>query len=125
MTGWAIGAALWIYYELVAHESPFPSLADVGYLMFPVGAGLAMALFPVGYSGHSRIRFVLDGLIVAGALFEISWVLVLRSIYEAGGTSRFALALSLAYPVSEIAIVTVALLVLARPAPAAARRWRC
>ena len=52
--------------------------------MFPVGAGLAMALFPVGYSGHSRIRFVLDGLIVAGALFEISWVLVLRSIYESG-----------------------------------------
>ncbi len=114
LTGWAIGAALWIYYESVAHESPFPSLADAGYLMFPIGAGLAMALFPVGYSDHSRVRFVLDVLIVAGALFEISWVFVLRSIYEAGGASRFAVGLSLAYPVSEIAIVTVAILVLAR-----------
>ena len=54
--------------------------------------------FPVGYSGHSRVRFVLDGFIVAGALFEISWVLVLRGVYEAGGTSAFAVGLSLAYP---------------------------
>ncbi len=114
VTGWAIGAALWIYFESIAHVPPFPSLADAGYLMFPIGAALAMVLFPVGYSGHSRIRFVLDGLIVAGALFEISWVFVLRSIFESEGTSRFALTLALAYPVSEIAIVTVAVLVLAR-----------
>ena len=80
VAGWAIGAALWIYYESIAHQPPFPSLADAGYLMFPVGAAVAMMLFPVGYLGHSRIRFVLDGLIVAGALFEISWVFVLRSM---------------------------------------------
>jgi diguanylate cyclase (GGDEF)-like protein len=114
MAGWAIGAALWTYYESVAHEPPFPSLADAGYLMFPVGVAFAMVLFPVGYAGHSRSRFVLDGLIVAGALFEISWVFVLRGIFEVDDTSRFALTLALAYPVSEIAIVTVALLVLAR-----------
>ena len=77
------------------HQAPFPSLADAGYLLFPIGAGLAMVLFPIGYSGHSRTRFVLDGFIVAGALFEISWVLVLRSVYDAGGTSAFALGLSL------------------------------
>src|SRR5215208_1003486 len=76
LTGWAIGEALWIYYESIAHLPPFPSLADAGYLLFPIGAAVAMVLFPVGYSGHSRARFLLDGLIVAGALFEISWVLV-------------------------------------------------
>ena len=85
-----------------------------------------MVLFPIGYSGHSRTRFVLDGVIVAGALFEISWVFVLRSIFESDGTSRFALALALAYPVSDIAIVTVAVLVLARAKNGTgARRWRC
>ena len=114
MAGWAGGEALWIFYEVVLHQSPFPSLADASYLLFPIGAGLAMVFFPVGYSGQSRIRFVLDGFIVAGALFEISWVLVLQDVYEAGGTSGFALALSLAYPVADIAILTVAVLVLAR-----------
>ncbi len=114
LAGWAAGSALWIYYENVLHQSPFPSLADAGYLLFPLGAGLAIVFFPIGYSGHSRTRFVLDGFIVAGALFEISWVLVLRSVYEAGGTSGFALGLSLAYPAFDIAILTVATVVLAR-----------
>jgi hypothetical protein len=31
LAGWAIGAALWIYYEAIAHQPPFPSLADAGY----------------------------------------------------------------------------------------------
>lgn len=114
LTGWAIGAALWFYYEAIAHQPPFPSLADAGYLMFPIGVAFAMVLFPVGYSGHSRARFALDGLIVAGALFEILWVLVLRSIFESEDTSAFVAALALAYPVSEIVIVTIAVLVLAR-----------
>ena len=114
LTGWAIGAALWIYYESIAHLPPFPSLADAGYLIFPIGVAFAMVLFPTGHSGHSRARFALDGVIVAGALFEISWVFVLRSIFESDGESSFAVALGLAYPVSDIAIVTVALLVLSR-----------
>jgi diguanylate cyclase len=114
LAGWTVGEVLWIYFESVVHESPFPSLADAGYLMFPIGAAVAMALFPVGYTGHSRARFALDGLIVAGALFEISWVLVLRSIFESDGRSVFETALALAYPVSDIVIVTIAVLVLAR-----------
>ncbi|RDH75235.1 bifunctional diguanylate cyclase/phosphodiesterase [Mycolicibacterium moriokaense] len=114
LAGWAAGSALWIYYEKVLHQAPFPSLADVGYLMFPIGAGLAMVLFPHGYSGHSRLRFVLDGFIVAGALFEVSWVLVLRTVFEAGGTSPLAAGLSLLYPALDITVLTMALLVLAR-----------
>ena len=97
LAGWAGGAALWIFYERVLHQSPFPSLADASYLLFPIGAGLAMVLFPAGYSGQSRTRFILDGFIVAGALFEISWVFVLQDVYEAGGTSGFALALAARY----------------------------
>lgn len=116
LVGWAVGDAIWAYYELVLgmDESPFPSVADVAYLLFPVGACLALTLFPAGYSYHSRTRVVLDGLIVAAALFEISWVLVLQGLYEAGGASRFALGVSLAYPVTDIVVVAVGLLVLAR-----------
>ena len=84
-----------------------------------------MMLFPIGYSGQSRARFVLDGMIVAGALFEISWVSVLRRVFESGGESRFAVGLALAYPVSDIAIVTVALLVCLAHRRASAQRWRC
>ena len=99
LAGWAVGVgALDLSTRMVLHQSPFPSLADAGYLLFPIGAGLAVVLFPTGHSGQSRTRFMLDGFIVAGALFEISWVLVLRSVYNAGGTSGFALGLSLSLP---------------------------
>jgi diguanylate cyclase (GGDEF)-like protein len=114
LAGWACGSAVWIYYEKVLHQFPFPSLADVGYLLLPLGVGLSLLLYPLGYSRQSLARFLLDGFIVAGSLFEISWVLVLRGVYAAGGTSDFALGLSLVYPLADIAILTVLLLVLAR-----------
>jgi diguanylate cyclase len=112
--GWVVGSALWAYYELWAGVAPFPSLADAGYLVLPVAVGVGLVLFPVGYTGQSQTRLVLDGLIFAGALFEVAWVLVLRTIYETGGASRFAVGLSLAYPVTDLVIITVAVMVLAR-----------
>ena len=114
LAGWAVGEALWAYYELVLGADPFPSVADAAYLLFPVGACLALVVLPIGYSGHAQSRLVLDGLIVAAALFGVSWVAVLRSVYDAAGPSSLAAGLSLAYPVTDIVILTVALLVIAR-----------
>ncbi|MDP9168853.1 MAG: GGDEF-domain containing protein, partial [Actinomycetota bacterium] len=112
--GWVVGSALWMYYELIADELPFPSLADVGFLMFPPAVCIGLLLFLVGDVGHSRTRLVLDGMIAAAALFQISWVAVLRDVYEAGGTSRFAFGLSLAYPIGDLVVITVAVMVLMR-----------
>jgi diguanylate cyclase len=111
--GWAVGSALWIYYEAV-HVAPFPSPADAAYLLFPVAACLGLAMYPIGYSGHSRMRLAIDGFIIAAALFQVSWVAILQGMYEAGRSGRFAMGLSLAYPVGDLVVIMVALLVLAR-----------
>ncbi|TQR85542.1 EAL domain-containing protein [Mycobacterium hodleri] len=108
--GWLVGSFLWAYFELVTDIPPFPSVADLGYLVFPIGACIGLALYPVGHPGQSRTRLVLDGLIAAAALFQISWVMVLRDTYEADDTSRFAFGLSLAYPVCDLVVITVAVL---------------
>src|SRR3954470_7023317 len=112
--GWVAGSLVWGYLEMATDAPPFPSLADAGYLMFPVGACIGLAVYPVGHVGHSRTRLVLDGLIAAAALFQISWVLVLRDAYEADGGDRFAFWLSLAYPVGDVVVITVAVLVQTR-----------
>jgi diguanylate cyclase len=117
LAGWVIGSALWMYYSLILKTSPFPSLADAGYLLFPIAICVGLAVYPVGYSGHSRGRLVLDGLIVVAALFQVSWILVLQGVYDAGGSSRFAFALALAYPIGDLVVVALALLVLARARP--------
>ena len=47
-------ASIWAYYELVRHGSPFPSVADAAYLLYPVGACAALLLCPAGRPGQAR-----------------------------------------------------------------------
>ncbi len=114
LVGWALGDLLWMYYELRLHTEPFPSPADAAYLVFPVGFCLALLLFPHGHSGQSRVRLFLDGMIVTGSLFVVAWVVVLEKVYVAGAENRLTLALALAYPISDLVVLTVAVLVLTR-----------
>src|SRR5665647_1889205 len=45
---WAVGEAIWSWYELILHQpGPFPGWADVGYLGFPLGAVIAVALIHI------------------------------------------------------------------------------
>jgi len=110
LLGWAIGEVIWSYYELVLgyEQSPYPSLADAFYLMYPVGAGVAVVLLSTSKTGRSRIRLVLDGLIVAASLFVVSWISVIENVFRAGGESHLALAVSLAYPVADVVIIIIA-----------------
>ena len=46
---WAVGQAIWTYYEVIAATAtPFPSLADAGYLLLPV---LAAVVLPFAADG--------------------------------------------------------------------------
>lgn len=112
---WAVGQAIWSVYELALRdETPFPSVADVGFLGFPVGAVVALALFPAGASRHDRRRMSLDGLMVASAIAVISWATALGAVVDAGGDSILATAVSVAYPLTDIALLVLCILVLAR-----------
>ncbi|WP_431232051.1 putative bifunctional diguanylate cyclase/phosphodiesterase [Mycolicibacterium psychrotolerans] len=107
MVGWALGELLWTYYELALEEPPFPSLADAAYLIMPVGFCVGLLLFPAD-SGQSRTRTLLDGVIVAGSLFLVSWVTILNPIYSAGSDGAPAVIISLAYPLSDVVVLTIA-----------------
>ena len=117
VAAWAIGEAIWTHYELVLREVPFPSVADGFFLLFPVGACVALLLFPSEYAGPFRGRVFLDGLIVAGSLFLVSWVTILGPIYAAEATDRLLFVVSLAYPVSDVVVLTLAAVVLVRSGP--------
>lgn len=112
--GWAIGELIWTYFELKLHQVPFPTVADAAYLVLPVGACLALLLFPAEHTTESVGRLLLDGLIVAGSLFLVSWVTILGPVYEAGASNRLELIVSLAYPVSDVVLLTVAAVVLVK-----------
>jgi diguanylate cyclase (GGDEF)-like protein len=112
--GWAAGEAIWCYYELLQHrDTPFPSLADAGFLVFPVLALVGLLVRPsAAFSGQGRVRVALDATLVAAALFLVSWVTALGEVYDAGADGTFAQAVSLAYPVSDLVLLTVVVIVL-------------
>ena len=113
---WAAGQLVWSYYEVVAgREVPFPSLADLGFLTFPLlsAAGL-VAWLTTAHSTHRTAAAVLDGLIIAGALFTLSWATTLQAVYQAGSQDAVALALSMAYPLGDVLLATLVLVAMAR-----------
>ncbi|MGH8963150.1 MAG: putative bifunctional diguanylate cyclase/phosphodiesterase [Jatrophihabitantaceae bacterium] len=110
---WAAGELIWSYYELLSgRETPFPSFADVGFLLFPAFAFPALLVRPsAAFAGRGRLRAVLDGTMVAASLFVLGWSTSLGAAYHAGAADNFALVVSLAYPVSDVVMLTVIVLV--------------
>jgi diguanylate cyclase len=112
---WVVGQSVWSWNEVVLSiVSPFPGWADVGFLGFPFGAVMALAVFPSNVSHADRRRMTLDGLMAASAIGLVSWGTVLGDVVHAGGDSLFALSVSVAYPLSDIALLVVCVLVLSR-----------
>ena len=107
LLGWAIGEAIWAYYELVLHEYPFPSVADAAYLMMSVCACAAMLLFPTTHTARSRARMLFDAVIVAASLFVVFWFSVLQPVFEAGSESNLGRVVSLAYPTLDLVTLTI------------------
>ena len=113
---WAAGQLVWSWYVVVdGTEVPVPSLADVGFLLFPFGAALGLAAWLGGQSTvAARGRDLLDGAIIAISLLVLSWVTVLDQVIEQNADGPVALALSLAYPLGDVVLGTLALLALSR-----------
>lgn len=113
---WAAGQVVWVVYETVLRvEVPSPSFADLGFLGFGLLAPLAvLALSRGAVRTTSRVRSLLDGVIVAGALFLLSWTLVLGPVVHQEAPSALALVTFAAYPVSDIITLTAAIAVLSR-----------
>ncbi|MEV6930816.1 EAL domain-containing protein [Dactylosporangium sp. NPDC051485] len=124
--GWTAGQALWSWYQLSGADAlPSPSLADAGYLTLPVLAlpavvSLASARPPAGSPRRrpGQLLMVLDGLIVVGALFVLTWATALGSVVTAGAGTPLAYSVAIAYPVTDLVLTVIVILLLATAAPA-------
>jgi diguanylate cyclase (GGDEF)-like protein len=112
---WGIGEVVWSSYEVVLQmPGPFPGLSDLGYLGFPVGAVLALTVFPANVDLAYLRRMILDGLTTVCAIGLISWGTALGAAVHAGGDTLLGTAVSVAYPASDIALLVICVLVLSR-----------
>ena len=111
---WALGEAVWSYYEVLADtETPFPSMADLGYLLFPVFTAAGIVVRPSrAFTGRAPTRIALDVSLVVMSLFTISWATVMGQIYRGANDVSLTSLVSLAYPASDVALLTVVVIVI-------------
>ncbi|GGY87249.1 putative bifunctional diguanylate cyclase/phosphodiesterase [Streptomyces poonensis] len=107
----ALGNLVWGWYEVVLGRTvPDPSYADLFFLCFapPAIVGLlVLAKRPVTKNGW--VCLALDAWLIGGSLMTLSWSLALaRTARQEDGDVAHA-ALSLAYPLLDIALVSMVL----------------
>ncbi|WP_188113932.1 MULTISPECIES: putative bifunctional diguanylate cyclase/phosphodiesterase [Streptomyces] len=107
----AAGNIVWGWYEVVLDRPvPSPSYADLFFLCFapPAIVGLlVLAKRPVRRAGW--VCLGLDAWLIGGSLLTLSWSLALAQAAKADGPGVPHTALSLAYPLLDIALVSMVL----------------
>ncbi|MFH9404061.1 putative bifunctional diguanylate cyclase/phosphodiesterase [Streptomyces sp. NPDC017638] len=115
----SLGNAVWGWYEVALDaEVPSPSYADLFFLCFapPAIVGLlVLAKRPASRAGW--ICLGLDAWLIGGSLLTLSWSLALAQAARIDGSSVAHAALSLAYPLLDIALVSMVLALHFRRAP--------
>lgn len=111
---WGSGQAAWTFYEVSGLAAPFPSVADVGYLLaIPLSIAGVWAFAERVPTSESTTAIV-DGLILSGGLLAISWPLILGPTWYAEGQNTLEFALTLTYPAGNLVVASVALVALMR-----------
>ena len=114
-SAWATGQAVWSWYEVVrAAEVPSLSVADLGFLAFPVATCVALVVHPATGSARGRTRRVLDALMATVSLALVAWETAVGAVLRSGADSTASLAVSLAYPVMDVAVLLLTVLTLSR-----------
>jgi diguanylate cyclase (GGDEF)-like protein/PAS domain S-box-containing protein len=105
----ALGNGVWGWYEVVLDRPvPSPSCADLFFLCFapPAIVGLlVLAKRPVTKAGW--VCLALDAWLIGGSLLTLSWSLALAQAAKFDGPSVAHTALSLAYPLLDIALISM------------------
>ncbi len=93
---------------------PFPSLADIGYTVFPLLAFTGLLLQPAADTQGKRLVLIMDSLISMGSIFALAWYLLLGSLAQAAGEANLAKFLGLYYPIADIALLSCIIFLLLR-----------
>ena len=113
---WAAGEVIWCVYEVgFGIPVPFPSAADLGFLLaVPLAVGGVFAFTSAPARLTTRGQTVLSGAIVALSLLFIAWASGLSKVYETSPATPGAQAIGLAYPIGDIIVATALVVALQR-----------
>ena len=93
----------WAVIEVIFHQNPFPSIADVGYLIFyPLFAAGIFLLPEVPFSPRERLKALLDAAIVVVSATLVFWVFMIAPVITSNEGITLELMVSAAYPFMDL-----------------------
>jgi hypothetical protein len=104
---WFIAETTWTVYEFVYHLNPFPSFADVFYLIgYPF-----LFLFSIYYLKPFK-KIISNKMIISASLIAVSVLIpnLYMTIYNNSDESKFAIVLGAIYPVADAIVLVPALI---------------
>ena len=110
---WGMGDSFWRYYVSIG-QSPFPSIADAGYTLFPLFAFVGLLLLPRPGTRTKRLVLLMDSLISMGSLLALSWYFLLGALAQAPGEASLGKFLGLYYPAADTALISCVVFLLLR-----------
>ena len=124
---WTAGQTVWTVNGITLdHQYPFPSLADIGFVWYalPTAIGLVLLLRGQGLRLSLR-RTILDAGVVASATFFIAWSSVLGPLAQESSQDAYAHATQMAYPIADVFMVSVVIVLTMRAARGRRLPWLC
>jgi len=113
--GYAVGQAIWTYYEEILHQPPFPSWADAGYLAaYPFLCGGLLLLPRRPLPSAVRLRVLLDGVMIMTGVVAFSWYFVLGPTMLHGNETLLGQLVGAAYPFCDLVLFFCLLLLWGR-----------
>ncbi|MGU3499204.1 putative bifunctional diguanylate cyclase/phosphodiesterase [Mycobacterium sp. C31M] len=114
LCAWAVGDAIWLFYDVILREPPSPSPADLFYLAFSLLVAVGLAQLLAGGGLVSRVHLTLDALTVSLCLFLLMWIFSLNKVVDTLRDNNVELTLALITPLADVVVLSVAVLALAR-----------
>ena len=113
---WGGGEVAWSVYEVgMGVAVPFPSVADIGFLLaIPFGVMGVFAFTAAPSRLTTRGEALLAGTIIALSLLFVAWALGLSKVYDQSAASPASQLIGLAYPAGDMITITVLVLALRR-----------
>ncbi|GGG01541.1 hypothetical protein GCM10007304_14420 [Rhodococcoides trifolii] len=122
MFGWSIGMVFWGLYRTVFDSPlPSPSIADIGFFVFPVFAAPALLTLVISQRvrprGSTRMWAfaILDGSVIVGSLFVLSWTTALGALAHSPPESSLGFLVAVMYPITDLVLVGIVLILAVIP----------
>lgn len=107
LLSYSLARTLWSVWDQIFYpdHAPFPAFPDIFFMLQYPFFFLAVVLIPSGRNWESRVKLVLDGLLIMGSIAVFFWYFLLAPLYAESHVLPLGRFVNMYYPTADLAIL--------------------